>query len=95
MKIAVSEEKKVLDACCGSRMFWFDRKDARAVFVDKRRERHTLPFAGWLSPRRLHCRLQAHALRAALRMGCEPEKGWRHRRRYRAMDRRMRLMKGE
>ncbi len=33
----------VLDACCGSRMFWFDRQDRRAVFVDKRRERHTLP----------------------------------------------------
>ncbi len=33
----------VLDACCGSRMFWFDRKDPRAVFVDKRRETHTLP----------------------------------------------------
>jgi len=32
----------VLDACCGSRMFWFDREDERAVFVDKRRERHTL-----------------------------------------------------
>ena len=32
----------VLDACCGSRMFWFDRKDDRAVFVDKRRESHTL-----------------------------------------------------
>jgi SAM-dependent methyltransferase len=35
--------RPVLDACCGSRMFWFDRKDSRAVFVDKRRERHTLP----------------------------------------------------
>lgn len=33
----------VLDACCGSRMFWFDRHDSRAVFLDKRRERHTLP----------------------------------------------------
>jgi len=32
----------VLDACCGSRMFWFNRKDPRAVFVDKRRESHTL-----------------------------------------------------
>lgn len=32
----------VLDACCGSRMFWFDRKDPRALFVDKRREIHTL-----------------------------------------------------
>lgn len=29
----------VLDACCGARMFWFDRADPRALFVDKRRER--------------------------------------------------------
>ncbi len=28
----------VLDACCGSRMFWFDKADGRALFVDKRRE---------------------------------------------------------
>jgi hypothetical protein len=28
----------VLDACCGSRMFWFDRADPRALFVDKRSE---------------------------------------------------------
>lgn len=32
----------VLDVCCGSRMFWFDRQDPRAVFVDKRRETHVL-----------------------------------------------------
>lgn len=32
----------VLDACCGSRMFWFDRNDDRAVFGDQRRETHTL-----------------------------------------------------
>lgn len=30
--------KTVLDACCGPRMFWFDRTDPRALFVDKRRE---------------------------------------------------------
>lgn len=35
-------EQLTLDACCGSRMFWFDRKDERAVFVDKRSETHTL-----------------------------------------------------
>jgi len=35
--------KTVLDACCGSRMFWFDKNDSRAVFVDNRMERHTLP----------------------------------------------------
>lgn len=28
----------VLDACCGSRMFWFDKDDARALFLDKRIE---------------------------------------------------------
>lgn len=25
----------VLDACCGSRMMWFDGKDARAIFMDR------------------------------------------------------------
>jgi ubiquinone/menaquinone biosynthesis C-methylase UbiE len=33
-------EKRVLDACCGPRMFWFDRQDERAIFVDKRSEKH-------------------------------------------------------
>jgi len=28
----------VLDACCGSRMFWFDKSDRRCLYVDKRRE---------------------------------------------------------
>lgn len=32
----------VLDVCCGSRMFWFDQKDSRAIFVDKRRETHAI-----------------------------------------------------
>lgn len=32
------ETPPVLDACCGPRMFWFDRCDGRALFVDKRRE---------------------------------------------------------
>lgn len=32
----------VLDACCGSRMFWFDKADVRATFIDKRREEHVL-----------------------------------------------------
>lgn len=33
----------VLDVCCGSRMFWFDRQDSRAIYADKRRETHVLP----------------------------------------------------
>jgi len=28
--------KPVLDAACGSRMFWFDREDERVVFMDNR-----------------------------------------------------------
>lgn len=32
----------ILDMCCGSRMFWFDKKDERAVFSDIRAEEHTL-----------------------------------------------------
>lgn len=28
----------VLDACCGTRMMWFDKVDGRALFLDKRRE---------------------------------------------------------
>lgn len=32
----------VLDACCGSRMFWFDRQNPHVVFADKRSETHSL-----------------------------------------------------
>lgn len=31
-------DKLVLDVCCGPRMFWFDKTDERALFLDKRRE---------------------------------------------------------
>ena len=34
--------KTILDPCCGSRMFWFDKRDKRAVFTDKRSEQHAL-----------------------------------------------------
>ena len=29
--------KKVLDACCGSRMFWFDKNNPVAIFMDNRK----------------------------------------------------------
>ena len=32
----------MLDACCGSRMFWFDRENPNAIFMDRRSEKHTL-----------------------------------------------------
>lgn len=28
----------ILDACCGSRMFWFDKDNPDVLFIDKRRE---------------------------------------------------------
>jgi hypothetical protein len=32
----MSNLPSVLDACCGPKMFWFNRADPRALFVDKR-----------------------------------------------------------
>lgn len=29
-------KKKILDVCCGSRMFWFNRKHPNAIFMDNR-----------------------------------------------------------
>jgi hypothetical protein len=34
--------KKILDPCCGSRMFWFDRENPDVVFGDIRNEEHVL-----------------------------------------------------
>jgi hypothetical protein len=28
----------ILDACCGSRMFWFDKGNPNCLFIDKRSE---------------------------------------------------------
>lgn len=36
------QEKLILDACCGSRMFWFDKKNPNTLFNDIRNESHTL-----------------------------------------------------
>ena len=34
--------KKILDACCGSRMFWFDRDNPYVIFADNREVETTL-----------------------------------------------------
>lgn len=34
--------KSILDACCGSRMMWFDKQNPAAIFVDKRHETLTV-----------------------------------------------------
>jgi len=35
-------KKEVLDPCCGSRMFWFDKHDQHTLFCDSREEEHVL-----------------------------------------------------
>lgn len=32
------KDKIILDACCGSRMFWFDKENPRVLFADIRTE---------------------------------------------------------
>ncbi len=34
--------KFILDACCGSRMFWFDKENSKVIFGDNRKENHIL-----------------------------------------------------
>ena len=35
-------DKLILDACCGSRMFWFDKNNPAVLFADIRKESHIL-----------------------------------------------------
>lgn len=37
-----TNNKQILDACCGSRMFWFDKNNPDVVFADIRQESHVL-----------------------------------------------------
>ena len=36
------KKKKILNACCGSRMCWFDKNNSMTTFMDIRNEEHTL-----------------------------------------------------
>lgn len=36
------KEIEILDACCGSKMMWFDKENPNVLFADKRSETHTL-----------------------------------------------------
>ncbi|WP_330694381.1 SAM-dependent methyltransferase [Lachnoclostridium sp.] len=38
----MTEIKPILDACCGSRMFWFDKQNENVVFMDNRTLEDTL-----------------------------------------------------
>lgn len=35
-------EKTVLDVCCGSKMFWFDKNNPNVTYCDQREESHVL-----------------------------------------------------
>lgn len=32
-------EMKILDACCGSKMFWYDKQESHTTFMDNRNEK--------------------------------------------------------
>ena len=36
------QERKILDACCGSRMFWYDKENPNVIFADNRTLETTL-----------------------------------------------------
>jgi ubiquinone/menaquinone biosynthesis C-methylase UbiE len=38
----MNDEKYILDACCGSRMFWFDRMHKNTIYMDNRELEDTL-----------------------------------------------------
>lgn len=40
--MSATTNKPILDACCGSRMFWFDKNNPNVVFADIRDEEHVL-----------------------------------------------------
>lgn len=39
---ALEADKKILDACCGSRMFWFNKHEPHTTYMDIREETLTL-----------------------------------------------------
>ena len=38
----MSNDKKILDVCCGGRMFWFNKQNILADYMDIRKENHIL-----------------------------------------------------
>lgn len=36
------QEKQILDVCCGSRMFWFDKNNSHTVYMDIRKESYDI-----------------------------------------------------
>lgn len=46
----MTDNTAILDMCCGSRMFWFNKRDTRAVFTDIRaKSTNCATVDAWLS----------------------------------------------
>jgi len=41
-------KKFILDACCGGKMFWFNKEHPNVMFADNRTESHTLCDGQWI-----------------------------------------------
>lgn len=52
---AALREKPILDACCGGRMFWFDKQNPNVLFVD-RREIESMVVGGGRNARMFSCK---------------------------------------
>jgi len=39
-ELFLNTDKKIIDVCCGPKGFWFNKKDSRVLFMDKRKETH-------------------------------------------------------
>ena len=46
------ELPSIIDVCCGSKKFWYDKEDSRALFMDIRKESHILPDKSYSSGQR-------------------------------------------
>lgn len=46
MRIRKSKVMKILDVCCGSRMFWYDKKEPHTTYMDIRKAVYTTMYRG-------------------------------------------------
>ena len=57
-----SMDKPILDACCGSRMFWFDKDNPNVLFVDNRELETSAIWKSSISNARRYCKVHPDIL---------------------------------
>ncbi len=67
---------KILDACCGSRLFWFDKDCSFATYMDIREEEYEIHEILLLSQSRSTIRLIWSLLTRIVAVTVTPSKGW-------------------